>query len=179
MLVTLTIYGRGCDTHGASPGGGRFGPHSCPGSAQKHPSQSRQRAASLPAARHRQLPSISSSSWPCSLLSGHPVPLLNVRGRVTAGFPSPQPQQGFAQLLAEAGAAGRQGEGRASRLCFYGAVHHRNPSPRTVMQFLAKHCSLVLLCYSPVIFKEKLSLISNYYHSKDPLHEVGLNFLHY
>lgn len=99
-----TIYGRGCDMHGASPGAGRFWPHSCPGSTQKHPSWSGQWGASLPAAHHGQVPSISpSSSWPCSLQSGHPVPLLNVCGRAMAGFPSPQPQQGFAQLPTKVG----------------------------------------------------------------------------
>lgn len=51
LPVTLTIYGRGGDTHGAGPWGGRFRLVSSPsGRAQEHPSRSVMRDACLPTA---------------------------------------------------------------------------------------------------------------------------------
>jgi len=106
LLPMLAIYSGGCETHRAGPGEGRFGPHSSPSSRQKHPSQSRQWDASLLAALCLLLLPPPSSPpppgpAPCEVAARFPLEC------VTAGFLSPQPQPGSAQLPAEAGAAGR------------------------------------------------------------------------
>lgn len=74
--------------------------------------------------------------------------------------------------------SGEEGDSLSPPL-LWGRASLKPMSSHCCAVFLAKHCVLVPLCCSPVIFKEKLALISNYYHSKDPLHEVGLNFLHH
>lgn len=61
-----------------------------------------------------------------------------------AGFPSPQPQQGFAQLPTEAGK-----KGIVSPLHFYGAVHLWNPCPRTAVQCFLQ--STACLCLSAAL----------------------------
>lgn len=58
---------------------------------------------------------------------------------------------------------------------------HASPIPISLHYHAAcfeKHCLHVPPHWSPIIFKEKLPLI-NHYHSKDPLREVGLNFLYH
>lgn len=133
-----TIYSHSCD---AGPGWGHFRPHSCPSSSQKHPPRSGQWDASLPAVGS----SSPSPPPPLSFALCKVVLLLNVHWRATTGFPLPQSQQGFAQLLVEAEALGRCGEWRISCLLFYSAMHLQTPSSCTVMQHVLKSTACICL----------------------------------
>lgn len=178
LLVTLTIYGHGCDTHGAGAGGGHFGLHSCP-------------------AGRRSILGVGSGMPPCPLHAvgssppsppppgpapgkvATPVPLWNVCGGDGRLPLAPAPAR-LCPGPCSSGGCGKAGRGE----CLLATLLWGHASPKHVSlcrhtAFLAKHCSLVPLCCSPVIFKEKAALISSYYRSKDPLHEVGLDFLHH
>ena len=118
----------------------------------------------------------SSSSWPCSLRSGRPVPPRMRDSRLPLApaparlCPAPRRSGGCRKV--------NRGESLSPPLL----RGHASPKPFSShcrAAFLAKQCSLVPLCCSSVIFKDRLALFRNYYCSKDPLHEVGLSFLHH